>query len=96
MMVRQGDLFGGETFDPKRDTSRLFRQLQLVRAQMADGLWHTLGELEIATGYPQASISARIRDLRKERWGSHVVVREFVRRGLWRYRLVLPFREGKQ
>lgn len=85
-----GDLFDGFTYEPKRDESRLFRQLRAVRAVLADGLWHTLPEIEKATGHPQASVSARIRDLRKDRWGAHIVVREHVRNGLHRYRLVLP------
>ena len=86
------DLFDGGTYDPDKDESRLFKQLRKVRTHMADGLWHTLPEIEARTGFPQASISARIRDLRKERWGSHTVVRERVphANGLHRYRLVLP------
>jgi hypothetical protein len=87
------DLFDGETYDPDRDEDRLFRQLREIRAEMADGLWHTLPELSKATGHPETSVSARIRDLRKKRWGAHEVIREFVHRGLHRYRLVLPGRE---
>lgn len=79
--------FDGATFDAKRDGSRLFAQLQDVRAAMSDHDWHTLPELHAALGHPEASISARIRDLRKERWGSHMIERKHVGAGLWAYRM---------
>lgn len=84
------DLFDGSTYEPRRDEGRLFRQLRDVRSYMADGLWHTLPDIAAGTGHPEASISARLRDLRKDRWGAHTVEREFLRHGLFRYRLVLP------
>lgn len=86
----QGELFDGTTYQRKRDEKRLFRQLREVRAYMADGLWHTLPDIAAGTGHPEASISARIRDLRKDRWGAHEIERQYLRRGLFRYRLVLP------
>jgi hypothetical protein len=82
--------FGGETFEPARDGSRLANQLADVRAYMSDGAWHTLAEIEEATGHPQASISSRLRDLRKRPNGGHTIDREYVCRGLHRYRLLLP------
>jgi len=80
-------LFGGSTFVYERDADRLKSQMKVIRAAMSDGAWHTLAELAERSGYPEASISARIRDLRKPRWGGFEVQREFVRRGLWRYRM---------
>ena len=80
--------FSGATYDRERDGARLFAQLEDVRRYMADGEWRSLAEITHATGHPQASVSARLRDLRKARWGSHTVERQFVVRGLWRYRLV--------
>ena len=77
----------GETFDRARDGARLNGQSQDVYRFMSDGKWHTLAEISEATGHPEASVSARIRDLRKPSLGGFTVEREFVRRGLWRYRV---------
>ena len=38
------------------------------------------------TGDPEASVSARLRDLRKKRFGSHIITRRYVSDGLWQYR----------
>jgi hypothetical protein len=54
---------------------------------MLPGGWWTLPQLAAATGYPEASISARIRDLRKPKFGGHTVERRHVSKGLWEYRL---------
>ena len=80
--------FDGATYESGRDRGRLFAQLQRVKALMSDHGWHTLGELERRTGDPQASVSARIRDLRKPRFGGHVIERRYVADGLHEYRLI--------
>lgn len=77
----------GETYDQARDGKRLDGQMADVFALMRDGQWRTLGEISGATGHPEASVSARLRDLRRLEFGGFTVDREFVRRGLWRYRL---------
>ncbi len=46
-----------------------------------------MAQIEAATGYPQASISARLRDLRKPRNGGYTVERSHVHRGVWAYRV---------
>ncbi len=79
--------FDGETFEPDRDGERLGKELTAVRVYVMDHEWHTLSEISNALGYPEASISARLRDLRKARFGSYVVNREYVSRGLWRYQI---------
>ena len=76
--------FGGSTFDPARDGERLERQADRVRELMVDGQWRTLAEISAATGAPEASVSARLRDLRRD---GYVVERAFVERGLHRYRV---------
>lgn len=85
--------FGGSTVESV-DTPRLTAQLQRVKDVMSGGDWWTPKELEAHTGYQWASISARIRDLRKSWAGGHTVERERVKAGggTFRYRLVL--REG--
>lgn len=82
--------FGGETYEPARDGDRLRAQLGRTRAVMLDGEWHTLHELAARTGDPEASVSARLRDLRKPKFGGWIVEREYVADGLWRYRLLRP------
>jgi hypothetical protein len=81
--------FDGETYERERDHDRLRRQLTRVLAAMRDQAWHTLAELERATGDPQPSISARLRDLRKDKFGGYVIERTYVSDGLWQYRLVV-------
>ena len=40
---------------------------------MRDAKWRTLKEISELTGDPEASVSAQLRHLRKERFGSHIV-----------------------
>jgi hypothetical protein len=63
--------FDGETYDAARDEKRLTKQLGRVYAVVRSGDWHTLAEIAERTGDPEGSISARLRDLRKSRFGSH-------------------------
>lgn len=79
--------FDGRTYRPERDRTRLSRQLVAVRSVLSDHGWHTLEEIAGKTGEPEASVSARIRDLRKPKFGGYTVEREYVERGLWRYRM---------
>lgn len=80
----------GETFNHKRDVKRLNAQAQRVWNVMADGRWYSLREIAAKCGDPEASISARIRDLRKPTLGGFRVDRTCVRKGLWRYKLMIP------
>jgi hypothetical protein len=80
----------GETFDAERDSDRLGRQMTAVRACLSDGNWWTLARLSRAVGGSEASVSARIRDLRKDRFGGHTVERAYAGEGVWKYRLALP------
>ena len=77
----------GHTYRSARDKVRLNFQLAAVYRAMSDGKWHTLSQIEKITGAPQASISARLRDLRKKKFGAHIVERECFQTGLWFYRL---------
>jgi len=87
--VTQRDLFDGETFDPKLDGERLRTLLMRVHLLMHDGKWRTLRQVQAECAGSEAGISARLRDLRKAKWGAHTVER---RRhpdadGLWLYRV---------
>lgn len=73
--------FDGPTFEPSKDGRRLGRQLKLVLGIMSDGGWRTLNELQEAVQVrygrriSEASLSTRLRDLRKPRFGGHSVER---------------------
>ena len=84
------DAFDGLTYDAKLDNIRLTGLLKRVHAFMSDGGgWHDLGEISHYTGGSEASVSARLRDMRKTRYGSHIIDRRRVGlSGLFQYRLV--------
>lgn len=93
MEVRQSrfDLrpaFDGETFDEERDGARLSRQLRLVRDAMASGGWFTLAQLARRVEASETSVSARLRDLRKPRYGAHTIELQYAGQGVWLYRMV--------
>lgn len=77
----------GETYDRTKDKARLNSQFQDVRDLMTDGLWRTLEEIKAVTGHPTHSISARIRDLRKPKFGGYTVERRRRTKGTWEYRI---------
>jgi hypothetical protein len=78
--------FDGETYEHDRDYGRLGTMLNRVHWVVADGCWHTLAELAALTGGTEAAISARLRDLRKPKFGAHTIERRHVGAGLWEYR----------
>lgn len=81
---------GGKTFFRQRDADRLSRQARAVWNVMRDNRWRTLPEIARVLEEPQQSISARLRDLRKDRFGGWDVQREYVAHGVWRYRVLKP------
>lgn len=83
--------FDGSTYRAHRDYERLGAQARRVWDAMSDGEWHTLADLAARTGDPEASISARLRDFRKNQWGGHEVEHRNLGAGTWTYRL-LPAR----
>ena len=80
--------FDGKTYDAERDKDRLKTQLFNVWRLMKDSRWRTLEQISVKVGCPEASVSARLRDFRKRKFGSHTVERQYVRRGLFKYRLI--------
>ena len=80
--------FGGITYVAERDADRLTAQLYRVWALMRDSQWRTLAQIAEEVDYPEASVSARLRDFRKRKFGAHTVEREYVRKGLFKYRVV--------
>lgn len=87
--------FDGRTYEPERDYERLKGQLQRVFQVMRDGQWRTLAIIQAEVFKTsgkhdsEAAISARLRDFRKRKYGSHEVERQHIDSGLFTYRLVL-------
>ena len=86
--------FDGTTYDPKLDRTRLSKQYRRVYAYMTLqarlGRKVTLQQISAATSAPEASVSARLRDMRKEEFGSHNLVSERSENpGVWIYHLEL-------
>ena len=80
----------GATYQREFDLTRLNRQAREVWRVMSDSKWHTLYEISEECEEPEASISARLRDFRKEKFGAHKVERQRrgeSKRGLFEYRL---------
>jgi biotin operon repressor len=66
--------FDGPDLEPS-DHLRLSRTLQKLIALMADGKLRTLHEIADAIGCSEAAASARVRDLRKSKFGAFQVDR---------------------
>lgn len=79
--------FDGESYQASQDHARLRGQLLRVHECLSDRKWHTLAELAELAGGSEASVSARIRDLRKPRYGNLAVEKRRVCRGLYEYRM---------
>lgn len=79
--------FDGADYVPERDDVRLTGQLLRIWNVMNDGRWRTLKEISALTGDPEASISAQLRHLRKPRFGSYEIKREYINNGLYRYKI---------
>lgn len=88
--LKLGATFDGDTFVPMIDHARLTGLLKRVYDIMSDGNWHRLAELAHRAQGSEASVSARIRDLRKEKFGGFQVDRKRhkTQKGVWLYRLV--------
>jgi hypothetical protein len=84
--------FNGSDYVPSLDKSRLTGQILDIFNLMRDGRWRTLSEIEHLTGHVQASISAQLRHMRKERFGGHIVnkrSRGERENGLFEYQLII-------
>jgi hypothetical protein len=79
--------FDGADYDAQRDWTRLTTQLGRVHECMSDGRWRSLDDIARATGDPQASISAQLRNLRKKRFGGHTVEKKHIKGGHFVYRV---------
>lgn len=84
--------FSGRTYVPERDQKRLTRQYDRVVWAVTrfnkehEGEWFTLEWLSSVAEAPQASVSARLRDMRKHGW---LVENRATRSGLHLYRVTM-------
>lgn len=62
--------FSGATYDPVRDRARLTGQILRVFDVIKDHGAHTVHEIAEATGDPENSIQAQLRNMRKVEFGS--------------------------
>jgi hypothetical protein len=94
-MPAQRRFNGKATYDHARDHDRLSRQYDHVFAIMSDGKPRTLAGIRqeaarrFKTRHSIASISARLRDMRKTRFGRHIVNRDYLGGGLWHYTVIV-------
>ena len=84
--------FDGATYERKHDLVRLTGQIKRVYNLMRDGHWRTVEEIADATEDPQTSISAQLRNLRKKKFGQHIVSRRHRggrKSGIYEYQVVV-------
>ena len=83
--------FGGSATLERSDVKRLNTQLDTVRQIMSDGRYRTLEQIarivkELSgKKATEASVSARLRDLRKDKFGGYNVERRNIGNGLFEY-----------
>ena len=100
--VKAPPKFNGRTFESKLDGPRLTKQLDRVREYVLAifPAWKSVYEISEAleqlygVNFPTQSVSARLRDLRKKKFGGYIVKRkrreigEFIESrssGIWEY-----------
>ena len=79
----------GAAYEPKIDAKRLVNQHARIKTFMLEHSWCTLAELAGILDYPEGSISAQIRHLKKPQFGSYKVEkrRRNSEGGTWEYRV---------
>lgn len=77
----------GPAYSESLDGKRLADQREVIRAFMLNREWLTLREIADDLGYPESSVSAQLRHLRKPEFGLHNVEKRRRAGGLWEYRV---------
>ena len=88
----------GTAFNEEDDGKRIRTQMQVIRDYMLANSkkYLTLKAIEIETGYPQSSISAQLRHLKKQRFGGYELRKERMsinNKGTYVYNLKQPAKE---
>jgi len=81
--------FNGSDYTPVLDDERLNKQMDRVKKVCSSGIPMTLSAIAKECGDPEASVSAQLRHLRKEKHGSHSVDKIHVSHGLYLYKVTL-------
>lgn len=89
-LPRREERFDGATYEPVRDRERLTAQLDRVRKVMESGKKVTLTYLARVCDCSEASVSARLRDLRKKRFGGFTIERTYKEKGVFEYQMRKP------
>jgi hypothetical protein len=86
----------GPAYDPDLDGGRVKNQMDVIRDYMLGTFprFKTLAEIQGALNYPQASISAQLRHLRKGQFGGYRVEKQRRSKGLWEYRVSRPIKKS--
>ena len=93
-MTQEELRFDGADYSSDRDNPRLKGKILRVWDVMKDGRWRTLRQIADLTHDPEASISAQLRHLRKDRFGAHQIEREYIDNGAYKYRLIINEEKG--
>ena len=81
----------GPAYDEHADGARVRRQMDVIRDYMLRAGWRTLTEISRDLGYPESSVSAQLRHLRKKRFGAYrVPKRRRNEGGTWEHRVLAP------
>jgi len=80
--------FDGDDYQPARDKQRLTTGLHKVRMYMENAGWKTIMQISDDLDMYSPSVSAMLRDLRKERFGGRTVDRRYVMNGIYEYYLM--------
>ena len=90
-MHNEDNTFGPD-YDEGIDGERIKTQMETIRDYMLKSKWETLVEIQSSLGYPEASISAQLRHLRKNQFGGFVMEkrRREANKGTYEYRVLAP------
>jgi hypothetical protein len=87
--MQQELVFDGADYVQERDGKRLAKNHFKLKDLMQDQRFRTLSEISAITNIPEASVSAGLRDFRKEKFGRHIVNKNYLENGLYSYQLIL-------
>lgn len=87
--MQQELIFDGADYIHERDGKRLAKNHFKLKELMKDKVYRTLSEISYITKIPEASVSAGLRDFRKEKFGCHTLNKKYLENGLYSYQLIL-------
>lgn len=87
--MQQELVFDGADYIHERDGQRLAKNHLKLKEIMQDKVYRTLYEISHLTNIPEASVSAGLRDFRKQKFGSNTLNKKYLGNGLYSYQLIL-------